>query len=399
MNIAIISPGVLPIPATMGGAIETLTTHLINRNEYEQDNLKLTIFNRTSKNDLGVGWIYKNTKVQQLYSSGIFSNGYNLFWRSLRVLSLRQTYHRTDFIRKCIREIKKENYDFVLIEGNYTQVLQIKKQVKCKIILHLHTDILNINTPLAKEITNACEKILVISDFLKRRIIEIDKENESKTYVFKNAIDVNRFDRKQYLDYRELFRKEIEVKSDCKLVMYCGRLSKEKGVRELLVAFEKISNLNCKLLIVGSSWFSSNKKNDYIIELEKIAKRFESKVLFTGYIAYDDLPKYYAAADIVVFPSIGNEAAGLVVIEALASGIPVVCSDLGGIPEYATSKACEIVTYDDNFVGNLGNALEKLINNKEYYNNKQKNARESVLEYNVEDYYENFKRIITGGTR
>ena len=356
----------------------------------------MTIFNNSKSKKVNKMPTYKHTKVKTVYTNGVCSKFYDLFWRSIRLFTFRKTYHRTSFIKKCISEIKCDNYDYVLVEGNFTQVLQIKKNLVNNIILHLHTDILNEDTPLAKEIINACDKILVVSNYLEKQIINIDGKNREKIYIFKNAIDTCKFNKKLYSEFRSNYRKEIDVNENEVLIMYCGRLSKEKGVKELLLAFEEVSHLNCKLMVVGSSWFNSSKKNKYVRELEQIAKKFENKVIFTGYIPHEKLPKYYAVADIVAFPSTGNEAAGLVAIESLSSGIPIVTTDLGGIPEYVSKKSSEIINYDKDFVDNLRKSLIKLISDKNHYKSKQIYARESVLGYNLEDYYSNFIKILKG---
>ncbi len=80
-------------------------------------------------------------------------------------------------------------------------------------------------------------------------------------------------------------------------------------------------------------------------------------------------------ADVGVFPSICNEAAGLVVIEALASGIPVITTNMGGIPEYADTRSCNILACDSSLVENLRDSMIKMIDNEEYYNRKSKPQR------------------------
>ena len=393
MKIAIISPGKLPIPAVLGGAIETLTTHLINENERQNSLFNFTIYNQTIINE-EVSDKYKNCEIVYINGDAFFAFIYELFWRILRKISSGRICAYSFFIRECIKSIKTERFDCILVEGNCNQILQIRRFTKCKVVFHLHTDILNIDTILNKKITAACDKIIVISEFLRNRIVEIDGKNKSKTYVLKNAIDINKFDRNLHLDFRKQFREAHGLNKGDVLIMYCGRLSKEKGVKELLLAFENITNLNCKLLIIGSSWFSSNTKNEYVCELEAIASKLKGRILFTGYITQDDLPQYYASADISVCPSICNEAAGLVIIEALASSIPVVTSNKGGIPEYASRESCEIVECDEHFVEHLSETLERIIIDETHYLKKQKQARQSVLEYNIENYYESFKKII-----
>ncbi len=396
MKVAIISPGSLPIPAILGGAIETLTTHIINQNEISHNYFEFVIFNHTNEKIKHGISNFTNTQFIEIDNNEFKAKSYNLFWRVLRILSLRRISHRTYFIKECIRIVNDTGFDVVLIEGNYTQIIQFSKSVSSKIILHLHTDILNKGTPLAKRITSSCDKIFAISEYIRKRIIEIDEENNEKTFILKNAIDVKKFDRDKYHEFREKFRREHGISKHVKIVMYCGRLSKEKGVHELILAYQKIQHLNCRLVIVGSSWFSSDETNKYTRELIKYGEQLSENIIFTGYVPHNNIPKYYAIADILVAPSIGNEAAGLVIIEALASGIPVITTNKGGIPEYASNESCEIVPVTNNFINDLAHAIAKMLNNYEYYLSKKNKARETVLEYNLESYYKNFKYLMEG---
>ena len=103
-----------------------------------------------------------------------------------------------------------------------------------------------------------------------------------------------------------------------------------------------------------------------------------------------DIANYYCACDIAVVPSKCQEAAGNVVIEALACGIPVISTTKGGIPEYADKKASILVDVNDCFVDNLVNAILVLIKDDSLYNLLASNARSVALQYDKHKYYEKF---------
>ena len=90
-------------------------------------------------------------------------------------------------------------------------------------------------------------------------------------------------------------------------------------------------------------------------------KRSDGKINFTGYIDYDNIHEYYNHADIGVFPSIITEAFGLTTLEALASGLPVIVSDSGGMHEVINDKCGFIVKRGDNMKTELKETLLKLI--------------------------------------
>lgn len=393
MKIAILVPGELPIPSQYGGAIETLTTHIINENEKSNLPIYFTIYNQTGKK-LNIQNAYQFTKIENINCFSIKAKTYLLIYKFIRVITLRKFLPATYYEIECVKRIKRDNFDHILIEGSPLQTIYIKKKVRKNTILHLHTDILNGSSYMCNKIVKSCDQIIAVSSFIKNRVEEI-VPNNSKLSVLKNCIDTLKFVPNKHKNFREQFRKERNINKDDFLIIYTGRLSIEKGVKELIIAFEKIKNLNCKLLIVGGAWFSSREKTDYIKELEDLAKTSGDKVIFTGYVKNEDLPQFYAAADFAVVPSICNEAAGLVILEAMSSGLPVVASNKGGINEYANSESCEIVDCDDNFINNLAQAMAKFITNDSYYTQKKSRARVNALQFNLNNYYKEFKRIIS----
>lgn len=110
-----------------------------------------------------------------------------------------------------------------------------------------------------------------------------------------------------------------------RLVIYVGRLDKEKGIEYLIRAAKDIS---AEIFILGGG--------DYQKELERQVKELKLvNVHFLGYFDKDytkELRKFYQRADVVVVPSTVKEAFGLVILEAMAARTPVVASNIGGIP-------------------------------------------------------------------
>jgi len=104
-------------------------------------------------------------------------------------------------------------------------------------------------------------------------------------------------------------------------VMYAGRLVPHKGVDDLVSAMQ---GLDARLLVVGDG--SSR------ADLEARASKLGVKATFTGFIDHGQVPAHYAAADIVCYPSL-YEPLGNVVLEAMAAGKPIVCTDAGGMGE------------------------------------------------------------------
>lgn len=118
---------------------------------------------------------------------------------------------------------------------------------------------------------------------------------------------------------------KAELGLNDKVILYVGRLESHKGIQLLFEAFyrviETIQDVSILLLGGGSE---EAKLKEYCDQ-----KNLSDKVIFAGYKQPDELPKYYAASDIFVFPTLFDPF-GIVVSEALASGLPVICSPFAG---------------------------------------------------------------------
>ena len=142
-------------------------------------------------------------------------------------------------------------------------------------------------------------------------------------HIVPTGIDTERFHRDRYDSKKiDTLRKELKISKDNFVLLYVGRLAEEKNVEFLLENHAEIikKHPKAKLMIVGSGP-DYEKLIQYAEEL-KIIKN----VIFTNAIPYDEIPKYYAVADVFVTAST-SETQGLTVIEAMAASLPVVCID------------------------------------------------------------------------
>ncbi len=132
--------------------------------------------------------------------------------------------------------------------------------------------------------------------------------------------------------------------------LYVGRVSREKDVDRLVEAFDRLraKGHDASLVIVGDG--------PYRKELE--ARCRDHSVTFTGVLEGDELSAAYASADVMVFPST-TDTFGNVVLEAQASGLPVIVSDSGGPAEIIRSHDSGIIV-DHHEPQALANAMEKL---------------------------------------
>jgi phosphatidylinositol alpha-mannosyltransferase len=119
----------------------------------------------------------------------------------------------------------------------------------------------------------------------------------------------------------------IEELIDGKLnILFIGRLEKRKGLDYLLEAYKRVKSEmpNSRLIVVGPGIRLRHKYE------KRVRRKGLKDVVFVGYVSYRDLPRYYKTADIVCCPAIGWESFGIVLIEAMAVGRPIVASNIEG---------------------------------------------------------------------
>lgn len=201
-----------------------------------------------------------------------------------------------------------------------------------------------------------CNKAIAVSEYLAK-IIRSLGTNPKNIAILRNAVNINIF---RPLKNKSL-RKYYKIKDEDKLILFVGYLDSFKGIFELVNAFFEIVkyNKNLKLMIVGTG----PKENDLKILTKKLV--IEKFVLFTGKISAAEIHKYFQSADIFVLPSY-TDAGGppLVVIEAMASGLPVIGTNVGGIPEGIKDGINGFIIPPKN-VDELTKKLDILVDNKE----------------------------------
>jgi phosphatidylinositol alpha-mannosyltransferase len=138
-----------------------------------------------------------------------------------------------------------------------------------------------------------------------------------------------------------------------------GRLEKRKGFDYLLEAYKTVKPEapNCRLIQVGPG-VRLRKKYEKRISQHRIPD-----VNFTGYATYSDLPRYYKTADIACFPATGRESQGIVLLEAMAVGKPIIASDIDGYSSVLTDGVEGIAVPPRN-AEKLAEAILRLIKDK-----------------------------------
>ena len=392
MKIAIIGPSGLPIPPVKGGAIETLVDVILRENIKRNEVLidMFTIYDEEAKikakeyKNINFYFLCKHKKIVRL------KNKFITLFRRIFKREISYTY-----AQQVCKILKKNEYDKVIIEGDINLVKPISKFIdKDKIYLHIHHNALEKNKD-RYNIYDRCKKIITVSDYITKVTQDSIYKNSEKIVTMKNCINTKMFYKYLYKSESNILRNKYNIGNDEIVILFSGRLIPQKGVKELIIAFTEICNqYKTRLVIIGNSGFGNQVTNEYDIELMQLAEKTNEKIIFTGFIHNTELPKYHAMSDIAVVPSIWNEPAGLVVVEAMASGLPLIVTNSGGIPEYTNEESSIIIDNDNNIIGNIKAALEILIKDEKLRTKLANNGHIYAQQFNEKKYYDDFIKII-----
>ncbi len=219
-----------------------------------------------------------------------------------------------------------------------------------------------------KNVLKRADCVLAVSNALRHEIIATGVTGISqKTKLSWNSVDVGKFsdgENNSFKNGNNLLDKPI--------VMFVGNLIKRKNVESLLEA-KKIANSDYYLVVVGDGplFKKLNKK----VEEENIRD-----VIFTG--SRDDVENIIPSCDVLVLPSF-SESFGLVLIEALACGKPVIGSNVGGISEIINDDVGLLV--DPNKISSIARAIDNVINDEEFRLSLSSNARQRAMNFSKVD--------------
>ncbi len=208
---------------------------------------------------------------------------------------------------------------------------------------------------------------------------------EGEYTIIPNGIDVDHFSK--------TMQPIPKFKDGMTNILFVGRMEKRKGLRYLLKAFSRIKaqDNNVRLLVVGPG--EPDKQSQRILGEHGL-----TDVEFIGSVSLEELPRFYQTADIFCAPATGMESFGIVLLEAMAAGVPIVASD---IPGYASVlergvQGLLVPPRDDK---SLSDALLSLIRNRELGQKMVAVNRKRVEEYRwdkvasrVMSYYEDVRR-------
>jgi len=241
----------------------------------------------------------------------------------------------------------------------------------------------SISNPLSATIDNIewwltyeAKFVITTTEFMKNQLIEHFKLPHEKIFVIGNGIEIKEFE-------YEIDKKEVKsfykFPNEVKLVGFIGRITEQKGVRYFLESIPKILNnyQNVRFLIIGDGW--------QIEEMKELAKRLgiDWSVRFLGYVQDEELKKLLKILDVLVIPSI-YEPFGIVALEAMSAGVPIVASAIGGLNEIIDNEIDGLKVPPKN-PDAIASAVLRLLYDEGLRIKLTENAKKKVQKYSWEE--------------
>lgn len=406
-EVAVLTSGFLPVPNVLGGAVEALEMTLITENEKKRK-VAFRVFSIWDDKAVEEAEKFKNTKFHFIkVPSLIKALDKSIYWFTRNILSIDHTTtyrylcQRVWFILCVAWALKRDPVDSVLVEDhpilfNCMRLFGNRDRYRGRIYYHLHRDFKK-DFGLGRVISEV-ERVIGVSQYTIESLTSflrakygIEMQDE-QLCVVKNCVDSARFNPydSSIKASAKKMRDSLGIPAESCVISFSGRLTPEKGVKELLQAFLEIKDLGAHLVIAGSHFYGTGTYSPFEEKLKKLMDQAPDQVSFTGYLDYRLMPSFYMMSDIMCVPSLCQDAAPMAVVEALALGKPVVATRSGGIPEYAKEGASILVNRGECLVSDLARGLGMLILSDEKRNRMSREALLCSKGLNESVYYSNF---------
>ena len=385
MRIAILTSGILPVPAVQGGAVENLIDFYLDYNDKNKLH-DITIYSVWHP-DVERHPALKSDSNHYIY---IKVNGIlpKLKKKLYKMKYGEEYYHYTIeyYLHEAIKDIRNKDFDIIIMENRPAYALKVKEIVNAKLVYHLHNEKLDKQTIKAQEIYDAADCILTVSDYIKRCVQTINPLDK-KTRTIYNGINLSAFSKKNKADRSALGFYEEDF-----ILVFCGRMNRDKGIKELIGAMNLLKEYShIKLMVIGSTFFGNATNDDsFTTELKAHAEPLKERIIFAGFIPYSNIPNYLQMADVAVIPSVWNDPFPTTVLEAQAIGLPIITTRRGGIPEEVTEENAILLDTDEQFVDNLASAILDLYNHPEKRKQMSLTSLERSKFFDKEIYAKNF---------
>jgi len=326
VKILLVSRGVFSVPVKYGAGAEV---HMYNlTNAIAALGCEVHYVTNVSPE----GWFNENIILHTIKSSKMLANKAFSAWTFCHASGNLRAF------KGALKALKDENYSFDVIHshGNLSSLLLSYTKKDVPLIYTVHDNppyscqYSSLQETLIRHIVfkvidsktwRHVDHIIAVSKTLKEEIMKKKVPSDKISVIFSGVND-------EFLRENNVKKSSAILREKYGIMghycLYVGRLTPRKGLDYLLYALKIANNVKC--VIVGDG-----PQREHLLSLMRTLG-LQDRVIFTGYVPQEDLKHFYAAADFFVLPSLA-EGLPLVVLEALATGTPIIASKVAGIPD------------------------------------------------------------------
>jgi glycosyltransferase involved in cell wall biosynthesis len=246
--------------------------------------------------------------------------------------------------------------------------------------------------PVTRYIYKHSDAIVTYGEHVKRFLVAQGVDRD-RIFVGHHAVDNERHARPVSEGELQELRKTLRISKHERVILYLGRLERNKGLEYLIEAFRQLSLPDCVLVMAGEG----SEKGALTEQVERA--NMKERVRFVGYVEQDRTAPYYALACVFVLPSVttprGKETWGLVVNEAMNQGCPVIATDaVGAAAGGLVRDRVTGLVVPERSSPRLEAALQEIIVNSQLRAEMSHNARMSVAAWDNERMVLGFRQAI-----
>jgi glycosyltransferase involved in cell wall biosynthesis len=401
-KVLIVTPCILPVPSVRGGAVEKLITDIIDENE-RREALEITLITIDDESIREIK--YRHTRIILVKQGAVNKLIERVTDKLQRMMHVRSAVRLFD--RNIIKTLKSQIPDLsvfdVIVAENMAGLAEKlvceagKIGSRARICFHVHNNIDMYRSPAAiRKLADKGVTFITVSEYLKNEILATAPK--AHISVLLNGLDASLMDI-NLRENRKRLRDKYGIPQEATVVLYLGRIIAEKGVYEAVHAFagHKRRNKGSKLFLVlaGDSTGAGGSITAYGERVLRELRTVSDSSINPGKIPYEQIAEAYALADVLAVPTLDNEPFGMVVLEGMAMGMPVITTASGGIAEVLEDGEGSIKVSRESVVQDMEKAFDRIsdagyqtrleemgAHNRKLFLNKQ--------DVRKEDYYSRF---------
>ena len=305
--------------------------------------------------------------------------------------------NRVSFVLQSLKAAASADV-IVLSHINLSFIGLIVKTInpKCKVWLVAHG--IEVWRPLSKwkkSLLNTCDKVICVSNFTKQQVVELHHTDTARCVVLNNAIDPFMKLPSAFAKPQALLKK-YNLTGNEPILFTLTRLAASeqyKGHEQVIIAVGKLKAKFPDIKYILSGQYDT--EEGVRIKEMIAANNVQEQVILTGFVAEKELPEHFLLADLFVLPS-KKEGFGIVFIEALACGLPVICGNADGsidaIRNGELGKAIDV-----NNVNELEEAITENLKAPLNLRQRENLQQQCLLHFNEQEYMNKLQQLLNDG--